>query len=194
MTENKKEKTIRMHLSLIMQHLLSSYAIALPSQAAVWFVTRATTVLRKRWKPVGRACPDRRRHAPGGNREFLVVRGSRVVLSSCGVAQILDIGICLHQPRHVDDQLFRVRVGRQQSPKVPKTRCADLRDRVRARARRNRGHAGPEECAGQGTLLGDRSNGARTLHIRRLRLAKRARDTSAVNKRALHARMGDQEI
>jgi hypothetical protein len=32
MTGDEKEETIRMHLSLIMQHLLPSYAIALPSQ------------------------------------------------------------------------------------------------------------------------------------------------------------------
>lgn len=33
MTEDKKGVTIRMHLSLIMQHLLPSYAIALLLQA-----------------------------------------------------------------------------------------------------------------------------------------------------------------
>jgi hypothetical protein len=31
MTEDEKGETIRMHLSLVMQHLLLSYAIALPA-------------------------------------------------------------------------------------------------------------------------------------------------------------------
>ena len=35
MTEDEKRETIRMHLSLIMQYLLPSYAIALPSQGAL---------------------------------------------------------------------------------------------------------------------------------------------------------------
>jgi hypothetical protein len=36
MTEDEKRETIRMHLSLIMQHPLPSYAIALLSGAARW--------------------------------------------------------------------------------------------------------------------------------------------------------------